>query len=344
MKKVSIDENVVGGIKKGRITQIVLEEDLDNGETLLLNNSIQVEITAKAIYKKIEDCFKVVPMDLFGISSLEKAKEEYDCYNKIYVYRIKYDNDNIEDILDLDLLDLINQSTLVKNNIGHSSTNVYEVKLKDNRNAILKIQTLSNRNDLHDEYDRIKWLQNKCRVPQIYYYNEKDNTKYLLMEKLPGKPVYKTDVSTFKIGELLKSIHSIDISDCEFKQNSVESLLDKILDNIDIVVNELQEEYPQMSKKEIVEFINNNVPKDEVLIHGDYSLPNILIDDNGEMGVIDLGDVSVSTKYFDFYHLRKSMIRNKKIDQFEELLKGYGIDKLNENYLKWIEIVDKVLF
>ena len=62
------------------------------------------------------------------------------------------------------------------------------------------------------------------------------------------------------------------------------------------------------------------------------------------INLIDLGDVSISTKYFDFFYLKKSMVRNKKMDQWKKLLKGYGIDELDETAMKWIEIVDKALF
>lgn len=344
MKKIVINNDIVTGIKLGRIVQIILKEDIAKRQILYLNNDIEVEVTGKSVYKNIEDCIKVIPIDLFGINSLEDAKKEYGNYEKIYAYRVKYDSDAVEEIKDKELLKLIDTSTLVKNNIGHSNTNVYEVKLNDGHDAILKVQYLSNRNDLYDEYVRIKWLQNKCKVPKLYYYNEIDGTKYLLMQKLLGIPAYKTDDYAFKIGKFLRNIHDIDISDCTFNQNSVEVLLNKVLENIDIVTEQVQETYPNMDRESIIFFIKNNVPSDKVLVHGDYSLPNILIDENGEIGTIDLGDLSISTKYFDFYYLKKSMIRNKKINQFEELLNGYGIDKLDEDALKWVEIVDKVLY
>ena len=344
MKKVYIDNRIVEKIKEKKITQIILNEKLNNRDLICLNDDIDVEITSTSIYKNIEECFKIIPMDLFGISSIEQAKQDYSNYEKIYAYRVKYDSEDIEEILDKKLLDLIDAASLSKNNIGHSNTNVYEVKLKNNTNAILKVQKLSNRNDLYDEYERIKWLQGKCNVPKIYYYNELDGIKYLLMQKINGVPSYKLDNCFFKVGEYLKNIHSIDIKDCYFNQNSVEVLLKKVLNNIDTIIEQVQEIYSNMNKEELISFIKNNVPNDRVLVHGDYSLPNILITENGEIGVIDLGDLSISTKYFDFYYLRKSMIRNKKKDYFEELLKGYGIEELDENYMKWVEIVDMVLF
>ena len=347
MKEIKIKNEIIEKIKLGKITQIILNDNLDDKEEIILScdsDSIKVEITGKAKYKSYEDCFKMIPIDLFGISSINEAKELYLKDDKIIAYRIKYNSKIVEDIKDKNLLELINLSTLKKNNVGHSSIGVYEVSLKDGTSAILKIQTLSSRNNLDDEYERIKWLQGKCNVPKIYYYIENKNTKYLLMQKMPGVSAHKTNDFAFKIGKLLRQIHEININDCNFTQNSVGKLLDNAIKNIDVIVDQVKESYPEMDKDSIVEFLKNNIPTDRVLVHGDYSLPNILIDNEGNIGVIDLGDVSISTKYFDFFYLKKSMIRNKQIDKFDELLKGYGIEKLEDKYLKWIEIVDKALF
>lgn len=347
MKEIKVENSIIEKIKLGKVTQIILNEDLENKEKIVLksdNDAINVEITGKSKYKSFDDCFKMIPIDLFGVSSVDEAKKIYLSDNQVIAYRIKYDSEMIEEIKDQKLLKLINVSTLKKNNVGHSSVNVYEVSLKDGTSAILKVQHLSSRNSLDDEYERINWLQGKCNVPKIFYYNVCKNTKYLLMQKMNGVSAHKTDNFAFKIGKLLRQIHEINIDDCNFTQNSVEKLLDNALKNIDMIVEQIKESYPEMNKESIIEFLKNNIPTDKVLVHGDYSLPNILIDNKGNVGVIDLGDVSISTKYFDFFYLKKSMIRNKQIDKFEELLNGYGIDKLDEKYLKWIEIVDKALF
>lgn len=348
---IKVTNKIIDNFKLGRQTQLLLEdENLNNKDIIVLKGEsgeeLEAEITAKSKFNTLEDCFKIIPYDLFGeYASLEEAISDYKDLTNINAYRVKVDIDNYYIISsNQELLDLIDESSLEKNNVGFSSSDVFMLKMKNGKDAVLKIQTLSSRNNLRDECERIKWLQGKVNVPEIYYYKEIANTKYLLMERKQGLSAHKTENFAPKIGKVLRDIHNIDIKGCTFKQNAVNVLYKKAIDNIDIILPQVQEDYPEMSKEDILEFLKNNKPKDRVLVHGDYSLPNILIDENGEVGLIDLGDVSISSKYFDFFYLRKSLIRNKKIDKLDELLKSYGRIKLNENYMKWIAIVDKALF
>lgn len=347
MKIIDITREEYNKINDGKQTQIIIEDDsIENKNKIVLKcgeDKIEVEITAKAKYDSLDNCFKIIPTDLFGFTQITDACEFYKNKKDIIAYRLKIENNDIPEISDEKLLSLINIESIKKNNIGHSSVGVFEVKTSEGKNAILKIQRLSTRNDLSEEFKRIDWLQNKFRVPKIYYYKEEQDVKYLLMEKIEGVSAYKYDGFAYLIGKKLKEFHSIDINDCVFKQNNIENLMKNALDNIDVIYSQIKEE-SNMSKEQLIKFIKNNAPTDKVLVHGDYSLPNVLINEKGEVGVIDLGDVSISSKYFDFYYLVKSLKRNKKEEKLNELLKGYGIEELDENYMKWIEIVDKALF
>ena len=337
-------------IKNGKQVYIITEDDsFNNKDFILLEcglDSIEVEITIKYRYNNIDDCFNLIPFELFGnFKNKDEAKKYYKKVKNIIVYRIKYDNKrSLGSDLDPELLKLIDLSSINKNTIGHSSSEVYELKLNDGTNAILKVQYLTSRNDLKGEYERTKLLEGKLNVPKVYYYKELNNFQYYLRENKDGVSAHKVENFATLVGKNLKQIHSVDITNCPFTNNSVDNLLKMAIDKIDIILPTILEIYPEMTKKSIIEFLKNNKPMDNVLVHGDYSLPNILIDNNGEVSLIDLGDVSISTKYFDLYYLRKSFVRNKKMEYFNDFLESYGLTEIDEKSMKWMDIIDKVLF
>lgn len=78
------------------------------------------------------------------------------------------------------------------------------------------------------------------------------------------------------------------------------------------------------------------------MTHGDYSMPNILIN-NDEISFIDLGELGISTKYLDIYYFMKSLKINEKEEIFQDFLNGYGLEKINNNYIKWMDLIDTSL-
>ena len=346
---MQISKKEFDNIKKGRQVYIITDDDTYNNKDFVFLNykdeNIEVEITSKSKYKSLSDCFNLLPCDLFGFENVAEAVSFYKNISKIIVYRIKYDGMISFDDFDSEVLDLLDITTIKKNNVGHSSSTVYEPKDKSGREVVIKIQSLSSRNSLKDEYERAKWLQGKILVPQVYFFKETAGKQYYIQEKISGISAHKFSNFAKIVGENLKKIHSIAITDCPFKNNSTDNLLKQVLEKIDIILPEIMELYPQMSREDIIKFLIDNKPKDEVLVHGDYSLPNILINEESKQAcLIDLGDLSISTKYFDLYYLKKSFIRNKKIEYFDQFLEAYGIKQLDETAMKWMSIVDKVLF
>lgn len=322
------------------------EIELDFGD-----DNLVVKVTGVSLYSSLEDAFKIVPFSLFfdqggETETLEYYNNEYSEYNgKFYSLRVKSEKEGIcEEIQDEELLSLININTLEPISVGNSVTKVYKVDLKEGGSAILKTQSAASRVTLEDEYKRLLWLQGKVACPKLLYYSKNGNQIYMLIEKVDGKVCYEFKEIGYSLGSLLKSIHSLDISECEFKENSVSVLLEKAIEKVHYVIDTIKEIYPDETEESIIKFLKENQPEDDAVVHGDFCLPNIIRKDDGEMKVIDVGDLSVSTKYYDFFHFMKSLRINKMEDEIIEFKKGYGIDDIEERFLKWMTIIDEILF
>ena len=102
---MKISSREFNNIKEGKQVYIVSDDNsYDNKDIVLLesnDDALEVEITIKYKYNSLEDCFNLLPFDLFGFDSLEEALDYYKDISDIIVYRIKVDNDRkLEDNLD----------------------------------------------------------------------------------------------------------------------------------------------------------------------------------------------------------------------------------------------------
>lgn len=348
MNEIDVDIDLFKKIQSGKQNMIILkEQNLEKEEDIIIKNEknsekILARITGKNEFKTFQDIIKVIPIELLGNIELYK-----NIRDTIFVYRIqtniKFDIKAI--IKDKKIYELLDFDNLEEIKIGRSISKVFKGRLKkNNQEVIFKVQFLPSRSSLTDEYIRLKWIYNKINSPEVYYWNEEDEDKYLIMELKKGIPAFKFNNIGYRLGKELKKIHSIDISKCEFCNNSTEKLISNFMDKVDNIYPELEKSYPGETKESLIKFIIENEPKDKVLIHGDYSLPNILIDENDIYNFIDLGDISVSSKYFDFYYFIRSLKINKKQDMLKDFLAGYGIENLEGKYLKWMDIIDKSLY
>ena len=346
MNKLKIPTKIFNDIKNGMENLIITKEDKLEKETTIklvddtTGEEIEAQITFKQKFRTIKEAIENI-----AITSIKNASEYLDFIGEVTVYRIKTDIEvDIKKLIkDNEIYNIIDKNELKELKLGRSDTKVFKTKLKSNhQEVILKIQYTENKNNLKEEYERLRWIEGKLNTPKAYYYNEKDNIKYLIMEYKKGTPSFKFDDIGYQLGKALKQIHQVNIENCPFNKYSPEQLLSNFLDKLDSIYPEIQDNYKDETKETVIEFMKENIPTDKVLTHGDYSMPNILIND-GEISFIDLGELGISTKYLDIYYLMKSLKINKKEEIFEEFIKGYGIDKINNNYIKWMDLINMSL-
>lgn len=75
--------------------------------------------------------------------------------------------------------------------------------------------------------------------------------------------------------------------------------------------------------------------KSDVLIHGDYCLPNIMLDNWRLSSYIDLGNAGVADRHIDLFWGAWTLWFNLKTDKYKErFLDAYGRDKIDTEVLK----------
>ncbi len=171
-----------------------------------------------------------------------------------------------------------------------------------------------------------------------------DGRDYLITERITGQdgithkyldqPQKLCDV----FSESLRALHEVDFSDCPHKNRT------------DEMVEAAQEIYKTgaydtwllaymdvKTPEEGYRLLQEQIPlvKHDALLHGDYCLPNILLDDFKFTGFIDVGNGGAGDRHFDLFWGIWTLQYNLQTNAFmNRFLDGYGREKVDLDRLK----------
>jgi len=204
-------------------------------------------------------------------------------------------NDRIKKIQDIFKLDVKRESTFPDSN----SSDVYLLTLTNDQKVILKVPYNSEK--CKREIRALKLLAGKLPVPQILnsYIGDDDIPSAMLLSYIDGKSmagVVSADLA-FQMGELLARLHSNTLK--KYGSIETEGVTDEdrvYINNISKVVNDnaFYCEKVMEAKKfdkcmEIFNYYFSNFPALDgpCLVHTDFRMGNILVNDSKIVGLID---------------------------------------------------------
>ncbi|MFV7234468.1 APH(3') family aminoglycoside O-phosphotransferase [Flavobacterium sp. ZB4R12] len=202
---------------------------------------------------------------------------------------------------------------------------------------------------LKPEKDRLIWLQEKLNVPKVIAFFQNGNKDYLLLSEIPGENLIDTNLkldpnSIIKIyANGLKIIHNLSRTKCPF-DSTTDVLIkkaEKIITNNQLDHSALSSEYKLKSFKELLDELSSLQPtvEDNVFIHGDYSMPNI-ITNKKEIGFVDFGLAGIGDRYVDLSIASRSIKYNLGEEWVSPFFESYGIVP-NKNKLRFFLLLDQ---
>ena len=144
----------------------------------------------------------------------------------------------------------------------------------------------------------------------------------------------------------LRQIHSLDISECPFDQ-TLTIKLEKARLKVErglVDEDDFEPQYQGKTARELYELLLETKPADEDLVftHGDYCLPNIILNNNKVSGFIDLGRAGVADRYRDLALAVRSILYNLGSEQWVDLFfECYGITDRDQTKIDFYILLDE---
>lgn len=209
---------------------------------------------------------------------------------------------------------------------GRSGAHVFRLASPGLPARYVKIAVGEGRSDLIREADRLAWLADKFPVAELIQLTHFAEETALVTSALVGDPLTAVNDAPADVrnryaqllGAVLQRFHATDIVDCPFVHASEggSDHPDGLTDPAKMRIYEtLQERYsahfPSVERR--------------VLLHGDPSLPNVIVSDAKLTGFIDLGTVGMGDALRDIALALWSLQYNYGPGFSEHLLMGYGL-------------------
>lgn len=198
---------------------------------------------------------------------------------------------------------------------------------------------------LEKEATMTAFFHKKGYGPEVMGFVQKERD-WLLTRAVPGEdctdPVIRQNPKQLSstIGEVLRQLHDTDPTGCPVDRTAdyiAATEKNHRLGNYDKSL--FPDNWGYASAEEAWNVVCQAAPalQHDVLLHGDYCLPNIMLKDGKLSGFIDLGNGGLGDRHIDLFWGIWSLQRNLKTDQWKDrFLDAYGRDKLEPELLRSI--------
>ncbi|GIP31585.1 aminoglycoside 3'-phosphotransferase [Paenibacillus sp. J2TS4] len=223
------------------------------------------------------------------------------------------------------------------------------VYLIEQENAIyLKITP---KGELHHEAEMTRYLSGCGVCAKVLLYVQDDQHDYLVTEQVKGKNAAEEEYLEQPerlceaFAESLVRLHTIGAEDCP-RDNRLQIMVERAIGNFRdgkadrSLLRYVGYESRDEAYKELLLLEEHAESDDRVIIHGDYCLPNLILNEFEFSGYVDVGYGGSGDRHYDLFWALWSLQFNLKSSRYSErFIDAYGRDKVDEDLLRLCGIV-----
>ena len=208
----------------------------------------------------------------------------------------------------------------------------------------------SEKGSLKTEADMTDYFATKGLSSKVLCYIS-DKEDWLVTERIAGEDcVYRDYLDSPKklcdlLSRLLRELHDSDFDECPVR-NRNEIYLQTAEKNYKSGVYDRSYLHEGVSHLDIdgaYKYITerNSMLKTDALLHGDYCLPNIILDGFKFSGFIDLGNGGAGDRHIDLFWGAWTLNYNLKTDIYRDrFFDGYGRELVDGEMIKLISVIE----
>ncbi len=250
--------------------------------------------------------------------------------------------------------ELVGDDELVPIAVGRSAAATLRCVSGDG-DRILKVQAVDPLGtSLVGEGDRMRWLAPHVPVPAVLASGSDGSTEWLLTAALPGTdatdPLHHVDPEQLvrTLGAGLRRFHdATPVEGCPFDARTATDL-DRAGDRVRgdrVDADGFGALYHGLSAAELYETIRSLAPPpddDLVVLHGDYCVPNVVLDEGTITGYVDLGRCGVGDRHRDLAIACRSIGLNFGGHAAGVFLDAYGIERPDLSRIDYFVMLDEL--
>ena len=199
----------------------------------------------------------------------------------------------------------------------------------------------------------MEYMHSLGLAAEVLYYGSYEGNDFLLTRRIPGEDCtaskYLSDPKRLcdTIAMLLRILHETERTKCPI-QDRIRTYADTVMmgfDGCSYEPNLFQGIWEFKSFDDARRIAEEGLPllKTDVLIHGDYCLPNILLDDWKFSGFIDLGNGGMGDRHIDIlwgiWTLKFNLGTDRYTDRFMD---AYGKEMIDSEMLRMVAAMEMV--
>ncbi len=204
---------------------------------------------------------------------------------------------------------------------------------------------------LQPEAAMMLFLHRNQMAPELLCYETEGGYDYLLTMAAEGEDGIHPDHLSQPVrlaelfGQTLRRLHELPTTDCPFPNRTAQMMQEvdsRYSPGAQRPVPSGDQQILQMPVDDAVEFCHNlfDNHSDDVVIHGDYCLPNIIIQNWQFNAFIDVGYGGVGDRHYDLYWGLWTLNYNLHTDRYDQVfMNAYGPELIDPDRIELYRLI-----